>query len=80
MGGVPALIEHDRTGLLFETGDEVALAGLVGDLLSDPDRARRIGEAGRVRAMAKFDSGIMAATYDRHYREVLAANRLVSRA
>ena len=79
VGGVPALIEHGRTGLLFDRDDELALAAHLSDLLFDPDRARRIGEAGRARAVAEFDAGVMAATYDRHYREVLAAATVASR-
>ena len=75
VGGVPALIDHGRTGLLFDSGDETTLARHLSDLMADPARARRIGEAGRVRVVAEFDSGIMAAAYDRHYREVLALRR-----
>lgn len=75
VGGIPALIDHGRTGLLFDPGNEVALAGHLDDLLTDRERARRIGEAGRARAVAEFDAGVMAATYDRHYREVLGLRR-----
>jgi glycosyltransferase involved in cell wall biosynthesis len=71
VGGVPALIDDGRTGLLFDSGDEKVLAEHLSELLADPDRARRIGEAGRARAVDEFDAGIMAANYDRHYREVV---------
>ena len=79
VGGIPALIDHDRDGLLFDSGNEVELAGLLSGLLDDPNRARRLGEAGRVKAVEKFDSSVMASAYDRHYREVLATTRTRSR-
>ena len=41
VGGVPALIDHGRTGLLFDPGDEAALARHLGDLLDDPAQAGR---------------------------------------
>ena len=46
-GGVPEVVRHGETGLLVPFGDLDRLAGAVGTLLSDPARARTLGEAGR---------------------------------
>ena len=43
--GVPDVVEHGRTGLLGPAGDEVALAGLVRELLLDPGKRSRLGAA-----------------------------------
>jgi glycosyltransferase involved in cell wall biosynthesis len=45
VGGMPELIEEGRTGLLTKPYDVGDLAGALDTLLSDPDLARRMGEA-----------------------------------
>jgi glycosyltransferase involved in cell wall biosynthesis len=80
VGGVPALVSHRRTGLLFPTGDETALAGLLGELLDNPGRARALGLAGAGEVFARYDLRRMAADYDRHYRDLLASAGRLARA
>lgn len=48
------LIDHGRTGWLYEPGDRAALAEALAALLAQPDRARAMGEAGRREIMAKY--------------------------
>jgi glycosyltransferase involved in cell wall biosynthesis len=43
--GVPDVVKHDRTGLLAPAGDELALAGLVRELLLDEGGRLRMGAA-----------------------------------
>jgi glycosyltransferase involved in cell wall biosynthesis len=43
--GVPDVVEHGRTGLLAPAGDEAAFAGLLRELLLEPDRRARLGAA-----------------------------------
>lgn len=47
VGGSPELIDHGRTGLLFPSDDEAALAERIAELVADPDRRTRLGAAGR---------------------------------
>ncbi len=47
------LVEHDRTGLLFEPGDAPALAAALDRLASDPALRSRLGAAGRERVAAR---------------------------
>jgi glycosyltransferase involved in cell wall biosynthesis len=65
VGGIPELIEHDRTGVLVPPGQSSALATALADLLRDPGRAGRLGAAAAVRARSqftpqKFDEGMRA--------------------
>jgi phosphatidylinositol alpha-1,6-mannosyltransferase len=60
------VIVEGETGLLVPFGDAGAIAGAVGALLSDPARARAMGEAGRRTALARFG-------YERFRRDLLAA-------
>ena len=46
-GGVPDVVRHDRTGLLVPFGDLDRLTGSLIVLLSEPARARAMGDAGR---------------------------------
>ncbi len=63
------VIEDGRTGHLVPYGDVPAIAEAVGSLLAEPERARHLGEAGRVRARDVF-------SYPRFRRDLLAALEL----
>jgi glycosyltransferase involved in cell wall biosynthesis len=49
IGGLQDLVEDQVTGFLAEPGDELDLAQRLMALLSDPERARRMGEVGQAR-------------------------------
>ena len=49
------LVETGKTGELVPYLDRAALAGAIGRLLADPERARRMGAALRARALALLD-------------------------
>jgi glycosyltransferase involved in cell wall biosynthesis len=71
VGGVPDLINHEQNGLLFASGDEDALTGLLGRLLRDPAGGRSLGAGGRAEVMERYDLQRMAADYERHYRALM---------
>lgn len=54
VGGVPELVEHCLTGLLAPSGDVLAVAAALERLLSEPDAARKMGQAARRRAEERF--------------------------
>lgn len=70
--GVDLVNRHGETGLTVEPGDPAALASALGSLLSDPQRATRLGEAGRQRALAEYGLGQMVERTFEIYRSVLA--------
>ncbi|HWG00661.1 MAG TPA: glycosyltransferase family 4 protein [Trebonia sp.] len=50
VGGLRDVVRHGSTGLLVPPGDPAALAAALDELISSPERRRRMGEAGRVHA------------------------------
>lgn len=54
VGGIPTLIEHGTTGLLFQPGDVDALAGHLSRLTAEPELRRRLGEELYRRAEREF--------------------------
>ena len=53
-GGIPEVVADGETGLLVPAGEPEPLAAALNTLLSDPDRAAAMGQAGRKRAVAEF--------------------------
>ncbi len=54
VGGLPALVEHGRTGYLVRPRDEGELASRICDLLADGERRTRLGESARRRVLESF--------------------------
>ncbi|MFI0960011.1 glycogen synthase [Streptomyces sp. NPDC021080] len=75
VGGIPEVVEHGETGLLVPLGDdfEAGLATALDSVLADPVTARRMGEAGRRRAVGEFGWDTVARRTVRLYEEVLKA-------
>ncbi|MFF8594347.1 glycogen synthase [Streptomyces sp. NPDC015220] len=73
VGGIPEVVDDGRTGVLVDVdGDfETGLARALDAVLADPAAARRMGEAGRVRAVAEFGWDAVARRTARLYEEVL---------
>jgi len=54
VGGIPEIIEHEKTGLLVPPGDHAALAGAILDILENPEKAAALAYAGREAAHERF--------------------------
>ncbi|KQV94604.1 glycosyltransferase [Rhizobacter sp. Root1221] len=68
-GGNVELIEHDRSGLLFDVGDVEALAAALERLARDTALRARLGEGARQRALTEFSIPSMVQAYEKHYGE-----------
>jgi glycosyltransferase involved in cell wall biosynthesis len=55
VGATPEVVVEGETGLLVAPGRADALAEAMVAVLGDPDRARALGDAGRVRALARWN-------------------------
>jgi glycosyltransferase involved in cell wall biosynthesis len=63
-GGTAELMGGDGAGVLVPPGDPDALAAQVRELLDDPERRRRLGEAARLRIEAEFPLARMIDRYE----------------
>ncbi|MCS6923214.1 MAG: glycosyltransferase family 4 protein, partial [Fimbriimonadales bacterium] len=71
VGGVPELIQHERTGLLTPPEDEVALATALRRLVDEPPFRQMLSQAARSHAREHFDLKVMVQAYERFYTESL---------
>jgi glycosyltransferase involved in cell wall biosynthesis len=70
VSAVPEVVVDGETGLLVGAGDVEALAAALGDLLADPERARRLGAGGLKRARKEFSVARMTEQTIAVYRAV----------
>jgi glycosyltransferase involved in cell wall biosynthesis len=54
-GGVPEIIKHNGTGMLYAPGDAQQLAGILAELYHDKPKRERLAKAGKAFADAMFD-------------------------
>ncbi|WP_317446605.1 glycogen synthase [Streptomyces collinus] len=73
VGGIPEVVDDGRTGLLVDVDDafESNLARALDTVLGDPEAARRLGEAGRARAVGEFGWDAVARRTAGLYEEIL---------
>ena len=71
VAGIPDQIRHEMEGLLVPPGDSTALGDALVDLLRNPGRARRLGEAGRRRWASEFNYTTMVRRVEAVYRSAL---------
>lgn len=69
--GVDELVLPDQTGFIVSPASSNELAAALERILCDPDRARRMGEAGRGRIASEFNWDVMAERYDALYTRLL---------
>ena len=73
--GVSWVTQHERTGLIVPAGDVEQLRAAMSALLTDPDRARVLGAAGRRRVEDEFTMDRLRARLRGLYDEVAALSR-----
>lgn len=72
-GGAVEMVEHERTGLLFEPGNAADLAAQIARFYHDPGLAERLGPAARAAALARFDIAAHVRAVEAVYRKLLPA-------
>ena len=71
-GGIGAVVEHGRTGIIVPERDSVALAEAIAALAGDPARRVQLGEAARAAVTARFGWETVAARFEAAYDRALA--------
>jgi glycosyltransferase involved in cell wall biosynthesis len=71
VGGIPEQVTDGGNGFLVEPRNPAALAERIGSVLSDPEAAARLGEAGRVRALREFSVETMTDAIESVYEDAL---------
>lgn len=72
-GGNPEALDDGRNGLLVKKLDFRALADALAQLLSNPEEARRLGEAARATVIARFSADHMVEETLRLYEHLLTS-------
>jgi glycosyltransferase involved in cell wall biosynthesis len=73
VGGVPEMVENERTGLLVPPHDAPALAGAITRVLTDHPLADTLARAGHDLAIASFSLGAMVSAVSEVYEQGAAA-------
>jgi glycosyltransferase involved in cell wall biosynthesis len=71
VGGVPDLIEDEKTGLLFDPLDAASMSGAVEKMLNQPELGRRLAAEANRLARERFHPTVIARRHLEIYREVL---------
>jgi len=73
-GGLPDIVQHDRTGILVEDVDAGALAAALVSLLGRDDHGASLGAAARLHALSTFAPESVARRYADIYRSAIASS------
>jgi len=71
VGGLPEVIQDGVEGYLAPPREVETMAARVLDILTNPDLHRRMGEAGRKRALGQFCSSKIIPQYERLYQRTM---------
>ena len=72
-GGLPDVVQHERTGLLVRERSPDSLAQAIEQMLALPDRGQALGAAGRLHALSTFAPESVAKRYIDIYRAAIAS-------
>jgi N-acetyl-alpha-D-glucosaminyl L-malate synthase BshA len=72
VGGIPEVVVSGESGLLLPFGDTEALTRGLEELIANPARRARLGEAARLRAQEYFSAAVVVPRYESLYRRILA--------
>jgi len=71
-GGVPEIITHQKTGLLFDSWDAASLYKQIRHLYTDPEFSKQITLNGRQEADTRFNTENHFAALEKHLQQLIA--------
>ncbi|MDO9573752.1 MAG: N-acetyl-alpha-D-glucosaminyl L-malate synthase BshA [Candidatus Contubernalis sp.] len=71
IGGIPEVINHGETGLLYPVGDVEGMAKGCLEIFTQTEVCHRFSQQARKRAVEMFDSSVIIKQYEELYRSVL---------
>jgi glycosyltransferase involved in cell wall biosynthesis len=71
IGGIPEIIDHERTGLLVEAENLHALAASISRLLDEAQLCDQLAGAGFAQSQARFDERLVNIAMERHFLDAL---------
>lgn len=74
-GGARELVVDGQNGFVLQRGEVAGLGRRVAELLGSPELARRMGQAGRLRAEEMFDERVMTSRYQQAYEDIVWSGR-----
>ena len=77
-GGISAVVEHERTGLIVAERDAAAIAAAISRLLANRGLAQQIGQAARADVQQRFGWSRAAERFENAYARALAFKSLRS--
>jgi len=77
VGGIPEQVQHGRTGVLVDVGDQTRFGAALTALLDDPDERRAMGLAARTRVERQFSLDRQVSRTEELYERVLADRRVL---
>jgi L-malate glycosyltransferase len=73
VGGIPEVVVHGETGFLAELGDVQKMADYCLEIIQDRSLRRKLGQAGRRRAIEVFDQRNIVPVYEKFYEKILSS-------
>jgi len=70
-GGLEEVVQDGLSGRLLPVGAVDAMASAAVEILSDPERQREMGSAGRAEAESRYSAEKVLLMYESYYEEVL---------
>ena len=71
VGGIPEVVQDDKTGYLTKTGDVENMADKITDLLNNDKKREKMGKAARNRVVKNFTAEKIIPQYESYYRKLL---------
>ncbi len=75
-GGIPSLLQHECSGLLFSPGDAYSLAGMIARLFREPALAKKLATNARITAQERHDPQRIAKEIGNIYSSIIGGSKM----